>query len=139
MGFGLLVARGSGGLTFSGTSLWSKSVPGRYYFQFSGTKVSGPSGRNARCPGGESTCLYASQVYSVTVPQPSPVFTGWVPAPTRARSAYLSARQARRIVRRAIRREAGRKPRNLEYAVAAKIAPRSSATHRGLTASTCGP
>jgi hypothetical protein len=114
IGFGLLFAHGSGGLTFSGRSLWSTSAPGTYFFQFSGTKVAGLSGRNARCPGGEPTCLYASQVYSVTIPNPS-ASTGWVPGLTRVRSAYLSARQARRIVRRAIRREADRRPRNLEY------------------------
>jgi hypothetical protein len=71
--------------------------------------------RDRRCPGGETTCLYASQVYSVTIPEPPRGSTGWIPGLTRARSAYLSATQARGIVRRAIRREAGRSTRNLEY------------------------
>jgi hypothetical protein len=115
IGFGLLFSRGSSGLTFAGRSLWSKSVPGTYYFQFSGPKVTGLSARDTRCPGGETTCLYASQVYGVTIPEPPRGSTGWIPGLTRARSAYLSATQARGIVRRAIRREAGRSPRNLEY------------------------
>jgi hypothetical protein len=112
IGFGLLFARGSSGLTFSGNSIWSKSVPGMYYFQFSGLKVTGLSGRNARCPAGEPTCLYTSQVYSVMIPEPPPASTGWISG---RNFAYLSANQARTIVRRAIRREAGRKPRNLRY------------------------
>jgi hypothetical protein len=114
VGFGLLFAHGSGGLRFSGMSQWTSTAPGTYYVQFSGTKVAGLSGRNAKCPGGEPTCLYASQVYSVTIPKPRRPSTRWIPARTRARS-HLSARQARRIVRRAIRRETGRKPRNLVY------------------------
>jgi hypothetical protein len=113
VGFGLLFAHGSGGLTYSGTSVWTNRQPGTYYVQFSGVKASALSSRSAKCPGGEPTCLHASGVYSVTIPEPPPASTGWIPG--RTRSAYLSARQARAIVRRAIRREAGREPRNLRY------------------------
>src|SRR5215211_3202840 len=42
-----------------------------------------------------------------------PASTGWISG--RTRFAYLSASQARAIVRRAIRREAGRERRNLRY------------------------
>jgi hypothetical protein len=106
--FGLLFAHGSGGLTYSGTSKWLNNAPGTYYFQFSGTKVAGLS---VTCPGGESTCLYASQIYRVRIPEPKRPSTRWIRP--RRRSAPLSARHARSIVRRAIRRETGRKPHDL--------------------------